>query len=344
MKLRTSALVSLLAALAPAASSAAECGKWYSSACVCDADLRYCPDGTNGASDDIKDQHPFWKDYEGYYKFTSHSFMFGLYPSSDPTAWFKSFPSQGFMNQTVQGSRAYNHRYYLNAPNPNANCTSAPFTGRPNWGGECGVNGNTYIHEGFGTGTPERDGTVVTTLALQPTSGGNNATSITDENAEYKQVPIDENTLFGSAKSNVFLVTETFSFTDEEKTQASAVQDVYMTIDGTTTLVQSIRLTFEKFETAEEFEKALFDQYDEFNIMEEHRAEVPMTKLCHQDDNDSANECPTEEDFCEIDPRCSSVVKYQEPDASVEAGPIVGIVVACFVVLLAVLYCLHRRA
>ncbi len=68
MNIRTPTLVALLG-IAPTSSSAAECGKWYSSACVCDTDPRYCPDGENGATDDIKDQHSIWKDYEGFYSF-----------------------------------------------------------------------------------------------------------------------------------------------------------------------------------------------------------------------------------------------------------------------------------
>ena len=338
MKL-TTPLIPLLALLLTS-SSATECGQWYSSACVCDTDMRYCPDGANGASDDLIDQHPFWKDYEGFYSYTIHTFMFGLYSTADPTDYFKTFPAQGFMNQTIAGSRMYNHRYILMAPNPAADCTNPIPVFYPDWTGECGVNGHSNMQEGFGTTAPERDGTVVTTLALQPTAaGGMEGTSITDESAKYKQVPIDSNTLFGSAKSMRYLVTETFSFTNQEKTEASAVQDVYMTAGNVTTLVQSNRFSFTKFVNAQAFEDAVLATYDDFRIHESARMNFPMAKSCNQ-----AGECPTEADFCEIDPRCSNTIIYAEPSASVAAGPIVGIVLAVFVVLLGVLYYFHRDA
>ena len=49
-----------------------------------------------------------------------------------------------------------------------------------------------------------------------------------------------------------------------------------------------------------------------------------------------------EEDWCAFDPSCSES-PYQEPPASFLAGPIVGIVVACFTVLLGALYALYRK-
>lgn len=333
----------LLGALLPASATAAKCGQWFSSNCICDSDLRYCPDGTNAASDNIKDQHPFWKDYEGYYSYTFNTFMFGLYTADND--WFLNgrSPTFGFMNHTIVGSRAYSHRYQMDAPNPEANCsTPMPLYVPPGWDGTCRLNGMGIMQEGFGTSTPERDGTVTTTTALQPDAGG--AGMSMDASAEYKSFPIDDKTLFGSAKSDMFLIMETFSFINKEKTEASAVQDVYMTVGNTTTLVSSSRIAFTRMESAAAFVDAVNAKYDEFNITYV-KAVLPMNKTCSRAEaNGIAKECPTEEDFCKVDPRCASTVKYQEPDASVEAGPIVGIVLACFVVLLAVLYYFHRKA
>lgn len=333
-------LFALVAFAQAQVASSAECGHWYSSDCVCDADIRYCKDGENGASDDIMDQHPFWKDYVGYYNFTAHSFSYGLFNREQiPFApfMFKTFPSYGFMNHTIDGSRSYNHRYRIEEANPDVNCSNpmldVPFT----FVGECGVNGYAYVQEGFGTSAPERDGTVVTTTALQPSAGPPGG-SITDENAEYKQVPVDENTLFGSAKSDLFLVTETFSFTNKDKTEAGAVQDVYMFDNDRSILVLSIRMSFTRMPDASSFEKAILDKYNEFNVADGNRAALPVKASCSH-----GTDCPTEEDFCAIDPRCTESVKYEEPSASVEAGPIVGFVVAAFVVLIGVLYMVHRK-
>eukprot|EP00585_Thalassiosira_rotula_P022233 CAMPEP_0196225016 /NCGR_PEP_ID=MMETSP0912-20130531/49662_1 /TAXON_ID=49265 /ORGANISM="Thalassiosira rotula, Strain GSO102" /LENGTH=612 /DNA_ID=CAMNT_0041504459 /DNA_START=1 /DNA_END=1837 /DNA_ORIENTATION=+ len=139
------------------------------------------------------------------------------------------------------------------------------------------------------------------------------------------------------------LVTETFSFTNDEKTTASAVQDVYMTLPNinTTTLVRSTRMAFTKLPDTQAFLDAMQAQYVEFNITPSDQPQMPMTKSC------LGETCPTEEDFCEIDPRCptsAAFTAYTEPDASVEAGPIVGIVIACFAILLLALFFLHQKA
>mmetsp|Transcript_52071 Transcript_52071/g.110661 ORF Transcript_52071/g.110661 Transcript_52071/m.110661 type:complete len:269 (+) Transcript_52071:26-832(+) len=112
-----------------------------------------------------------------------------------------------------------------------------------------------------------------------------------------------------------------------------------MTMNNSTTLVQSLRFQFTKLADAQAFENAILNKYNEFNITESTRSDIPMTKGCNQ-----AGECPTEADFCEIDPRCATTIKYQEPAASLKAGPIVGIVVAAFIVLIALLYYFHLKA
>jgi len=112
-----------------------------------------------------------------------------------------------------------------------------------------------------------------------------------------------------------------------------------MTVGNMTTLVVSNRVSFTKFANAQAFEDAVLAKYDDFRIHESARMNFPMAKSCNQ-----AGECPTEADFCEIDPRCSNAIIYAEPSASVAAGPIVGIVLAVFVVLLGVLYYFHRNA
>lgn len=347
MKIASSILLVLIALVETALSL--ECGQWYSSDCICDTDIRYCADGEKGASDNILDQHPFWKDYQGYYSFEIVIFTFGKIPrsSGNPEDLTLLSTRKGFMNQTIKGSRTYNHRYEIDAPNPNANCTgfiNPNAAGPAEFLGVCGVNGHTTVTEGFGTGTPERDGSIATTTKLQPaTSAPGPQQSITDDDAEYKQVPVDENTLFGVAKSKDFLVTVTFSFTNTAKTAASAVQDVYMsTGEDTSVLVLSQRMTFTKLDDdADSFIETLTNAYDEFKVVEASRATIPPQALCS---GSHLAACPTEEDFCEIDPRCTATNAYEEPDATTKAGPIVGIVVAVFVVVIGVLYVLHLQA
>jgi hypothetical protein len=50
--------------------------------------------------------------------------------------------------------------------------------------------------------------------------------------------------------------------------------------------------------------------------------------------------CPTEEDWCKTDPKCSES-PYQDPDASVESGAIAGFTVAGIILLTVALYALH---
>lgn len=47
--------------------------------------------------------------------------------------------------------------------------------------------------------------------------------------------------------------------------------------------------------------------------------------------------CPSEEDWCKLDPECS-VSPYQEPPASVKGGAVAGITVACVAVVLLAMY------
>lgn len=333
MKLR-SATALLALALAPK-SSALECGKWNSGPCLCETDLRYCADGENGASDALFDQHPFWKDVTGYYNFTLHLSIGGLLPAPQGPEWmFSYFPSYGFMNWTVDGSRASQHQYILEATNPNVNCSlavpAADLNPLLNYDGECGVNGHGLFFDAFGTSSQERDGSLLTFGAFVEIGGQRVPFD------EYKTEPADENTLFSTARSGSVILIETFSFINDEKTVANSLQDVF-TIDGnTTSLAFSQRKTFTKIDK-ETFVAALGSAYNDLAIPASERAQVPMTKSCNYEP------CPSEEDFCVLDPACATA-QYVEPDATMKAGPIVGIVAATFVVLIGVLYLFHRKA
>jgi len=320
-----------------------ECGQWYSSPCVCDSDVKYCDDGENGASDDIIDQHPFWKDFVGYFKYEVTDL--GT-PLNDPTARTnpRFLDAHGYLNNTIVGTRLYRHQYSIAKPNPDVNCTAPDLSGgQPDCFSECGF-GCAFMVEGYATSTPERDGTVLTTLELQPslnipiTMPGLDVDNTME--GDFKQVPIDETTLFGSAVSGVFKITNTFTFTNPDKSQASAIEDVYMNVGGQSYLVSQTRSTYTRMPDEESFMAAIKASYEEDKIRDSKKPSVPMTSSCSQTDQES---CPSEEDFCEIDPHCVAEAKYQEPDATLKAGPIAGIVVACFVVLIGVLYYFHLQ-
>ena len=112
-----------------------------------------------------------------------------------------------------------------------------------------------------------------------------------------------------------------------------------MVVNGTNFLVQQERRVFTKMPNAQSFVKAVEAALVEHRIRDTLKPTLPMASSCSQPMN-----CPTEEDFCEVDPRCVAEPKYQEPNATTQAGPIAGIVVAVSVVLIAGLYLLHRKA
>jgi len=326
--------------LLPDLGSAAKCGQWFTSDCICDTDIRYCAEGENGASDNILDQHPLWNHIQGFYKFEAYNFAFGLNLGTNTFA--TDNPYIGYLNHTIIGSRDYQHRYDILPPLDPAKCAPVfnPFINNlPDF--VCGETGVLYFFEGFALSTNERDGSLTTTpnLVLTQVERQNKDSYLIGEedNADYKLVPVDENTLQGSVDSDVFLVTESFVFTNEARTEAGSMQDVYAKAGDQSILVQSTRLKLTKIDE-ESFITGLAADLEANNITASTMPDaVPMERSCLNKD------CPTEEDFCQLDPKCT-VSKYLEPDATVKAGPIVGIVSAVFAVLLAVLYLVHRRA
>lgn len=332
--MKPSTFTAAVLALVPAAASAAECGKWYSSPCVCETDIRYCDEGENGATDDIKEQHPYWKAAGGYYRVTLYLSIRGLRPLTQaPDLLFSYYPSVGYQNFTFKGSRSYKHWYILSGPNPNVNCSVAvPVAASQslNYDGKCGVNGHGLMGDTFATSSQERDGSMHEFGAYFEDQDGKHYFD------EYKTEPADGMTLFSSAKGKRYMLTQIFSFIDDEKTRANSVQDIFRIDENKTSLYVSQRMVFEKI-SEDVFLTELQAKYEDLVIPASERAQLPMTKSC-------VNEpCPTQNEFCAFDPMCAAS-RYVEPDATVKAGPIAGIVVAAFVVLIGVLYLLHRKA
>lgn len=319
-------------ALLPSASGT-ECGKWYSSPCLCDEDVRYCKEGENGASDDIQDQHPFWKKVGGYYRFTNYINLQGLFPfPQNPEFLFSNFPSVGYLNYTLQGSRSYYHQYRLEPLNPNVDCSMAvpvaAATGLK-YDGECGINGRGTKFEQFATSSQERDGSMQSFGSYIEDTDGKNYFN------EYRIVPSDEKTLFTSAKGDKYMLVNTWTVIDDKKTRANSILDVFVIDQNVTTLAYSVRREMEMI-SEDEFVTELQAKYEELAIPASERAPIPMTTACINEP------CPTEEEFRRYDPRFAAT-QYSEPDATVRAGPIAGIVVAVFVVLTGALYLFHLK-
>jgi hypothetical protein len=151
-----------------------------------------------------------------------------------------------------------------------------------------------------------------------------------------KTEPADEMTMFTSAKGKRYQLTETFSFINDKKTRANSIQDVFRAGENETFLYVSQRKVFERI-SEDDFLTQLPAKYEDLAIPASERAQLPMTSSCTNEP------CPTQDEFCAVDPVCAAP-RYVEPDATVKAGPIVGIVGAAFVVLIGFLYLLHRKA
>jgi hypothetical protein len=211
--------------------------------------------------------------------------------------------------------------------------SSGPQQAFYNEGYVCGETGASLYFEGFSTSTFERDGTLTSTPFLS--DGLDIPTEIDD--SDYKLIPVDENTLYGSATNGIYFVTETFVFTNADKSEANAVQDVFMFFNEQYVLVQSTRTVFNRLPDAETFVQMIQDDYIKYNITESGRFDAPMLTDCL-----GFPGCPTEELWCGIDPNCS-VSPFQEPDSDVNPGVIAGFLIAGFALIFAAAYVWHRH-
>lgn len=121
---------------------------------------------------------------------------------------------------------------------------------------------------------------------------------------------IDDTTIYGSARGNIF-VSETFVCIDSSCDRITAVQDIYAATnqDGAQLrLAQTTRNEFERIDTEAEFVAAINEAYETYNVSLEFQIPAPMVTRCLAGD-----------------PDCSESI-YQEPNATVRAGPIAGIV------------------
>jgi len=324
------ALILLARALAVAA---VECGKWFSNPCVCESDVKYCPAGTNGATDDILAQHPLWKNLAGFYEYEVRP------EASRPKNARFLDPTIGFLNITIAGSRLYMHYYVVQQPDPDVDCDTIE-SGGDECDSECGF-GCVTTSDSYATSTPERDGMIASTNELLPSIP---ITYEIDEDAplapvNFKQIPIDENTLFASAEWGTFRLAQSFSFTSLDKSRATFIEDVYTIDEGISYPVSRHEEIYTRLDGPEQFLEKLAESLEERQVREEMKPLLPMPSECNQKDQEL---CPTEEEWCKIDPACVAEPKYAEPEGTLKAGPIAGVVVAVAVVLLGLAALYHN--
>jgi hypothetical protein len=161
MKISKQAFVSSLllwVALTPQA-GAVRCGKWFSSECLADTDVRYGKSYTNS----IQEQNDIWSEFEGYWVNTDSTKVDDGGNVKWPSFFFPfNWTPLAFYNETFGGSRYVSSRYHILEKADDASCQLEVPPGFSNTRGEgvCGVNGLSNYAEVFVTSSYEKDGTV----------------------------------------------------------------------------------------------------------------------------------------------------------------------------------------
>jgi hypothetical protein len=200
--------------------------------------------------------------------------------------------------------------------------------------GTCGVSGFSIASEAYATSSYEQDGRIV----IIPF--GRTLFGLPIDRQGYVNVYVDDSTFYASFQGDKSIFSSTTACLDPKCDWWTTLLEVYDRLENVTSLSVSSRLVTTRIESPEAFYAEIKEAYEKYNVLPSQQIISPMV------DNCLTGFCPTNEtDFCTVDPNCSTS-PYQEPDGSVKAGPIVGFVVAFFVIVIAllILWYHHRMA
>lgn len=334
------ATVGVWVTLLPCMVESVECGHWYSNDCLADEDIRY----DDEASNTITDQAIIWGKLHGLYRSTVTGFgptgekleegFFNLLNTGGTTSFPYSSanpPYEQFINLSFIGSRHYQHRYSIFPAASTEFCNRTAPVGLLNVipPGVCGANGISIASEAYATSSYEKDGRFV----IIPF--GRTLFGLPINRQGYISMPVDDNTFYASFQDDQTFFSSTTVCLDNECNQWTTLLEVYDKFENVTTLSASSRLVATRIESKEEFVAEIWAAYDRLNVVKSQQIQAPMVDTC------LTGFCPNETDFCTLDPNCSDS-PYQEPRGSVKAGPIVGFVVAFFLLLFGVLLVGYR--
>ncbi|KAL3928314.1 MAG: hypothetical protein SGBAC_012704 [Bacillariaceae sp.] len=317
-----------------------DCGQWYSSSCLAETDIRYDATSSNA----IADQSPAWEKFEGFYEAAATTYgpdgrvlepsfldegAISLSPDQTP---YSQAPYKMFINITLSGSRLYEQMISIYPPPSEAFCNQFVPEGKQNVlpGGECGWSGTSGFYERFGTSSFEKDGSV----NMLPYGSTMFGTKLDRES--YVSLPAGESNHLSSYLEGDMLTQYASACLDAECGQLSTTVDYYYTAtpEGEEyRIVGSTRIFATRIASSAQFLDALDAAYNEYNVPADQR---PLEGGC------LSGHCPEESDWCEYDPECS-VSPYVEPEASVLAGPVTGIVLAIVLFVFFALFALHRH-
>lgn len=326
-------LLVVVAGYFPSSVMAVQCGRWYSNSCLADEDIRYDQD----ASNTLTDQAEIWGKLQGFFRATVTSFgptgekgepgFFNvLDPTTNSSLPYPTAPYLDFFNLTFDGSRHYFHRYSVFSPASAEFCAQSVPLGFVNAfpPGVCGEDGFALKTEVYVTSSYEKDGRIVIAPFGSALGGGETA-------SPYFGLPVDDIAYFSSFRGDSTFNAASTICIDGDCNQWTVLNDAYGPGDaGELSLSFSTRTFATRINSEDEFVAEIMAAYQAYNVTPEQQVAAPMEGPC------SFETCPNETDWCTIDPNCSQS-PYQEPEGSVKAGPIVGFVVAFFVIVIGLL-------
>ena len=203
--------------------------------------------------------------------------------------------------------------------------------------GECGVNGNAVYFEMYGISSYEKDGTVHT-FSMGDVSSRVDATG--DGRTFQQFTPVNNLTISGTVLVEPIMATFEWVFLDEDYTRLTINAHMYERNDTNGKEFMPVHgfRTFLTRVSEEEWIAEMKKTYKSSNVLEADRPqESPLEgSTC------LSGVCPTEEDWCQLDPKCS-ISPYQEPDGTIRAGVLAGFCTAFFLVLFLAAYFWHLR-
>jgi hypothetical protein len=203
---------------------------------------------------------------------------------------------------------------------------------------KCGVNGMMSFQGGFGTSTYEKDGSTLQfagDVVFSPAKDIDYAALLEQKPGKLYSPDSEGVTAVGVTNAvNGRTFASVNIFLDPEKTIDSVTRSVYApTVNGDIVAVNTLKGIGKKV-SEEEWLQMLETSMDENNVI--NPQPLPMSSTC-------LIECPSEENWCTIDPECSES-PYQEPEGEVLPEVIGGFCAlgAAILLGLAVTYFKHR--
>lgn len=145
-------------------------------------------------------------------------------------------------------------------------------------------------------------------------------------------------TLYTASRSAAgFFLVQTWVFLNDEFDQAASTASWFYPDGDKVILAFTSRTTYDRMpDDGDVFVQAIQKTYQDFGVPPEGQVEFPFLTSCI-----NYPTCPSDEVYCTRDPECSPTT-FVEPDATIKAGPIVGIVCGVFAVILVALFIAHR--